>query len=147
MGTVKLTQFVHPHGRPRGVECQLPDKLCEMATHQILTCECAPHNYAKVILYSRLETDEEEEEDVEFAPNVPDGHSLKDALTRLIRRVDQRRTQPVEQQKETEDHEQEAPHETEEPAEQRVRGQEGTSSAPSAGAGPPGGDAFPGVPA
>jgi hypothetical protein len=94
MGTVKLTQFVHPFGNREETSVELPDDACEMAKEQVLLCEMMPNDYSKVVFYSRKKEWEEEDEDCEIADNGPGDNSPKNALDRLIRRVNQMQDAP-----------------------------------------------------
>lgn len=89
MGTVKLTQFIHPFGNREETSVELPDDVCEMSNGQILSCEMMPNDYSKIVLYSRKKEWEEENEDCEIADNGPGVNSPKNAFERLIRRVNQ----------------------------------------------------------
>jgi hypothetical protein len=94
MGTVNLTQFVHPFGDRQETSVELPDEVCEIAKGQVLSCEMMPHDYSKVVFYSRKKEWEEEDEDCEIAVNGPGDNSPKNALERLIRRVNQMQDAP-----------------------------------------------------
>ena len=94
MGTVKLTQFVHPFGNREEVSVELPDDVCEMSKEQVLSCEMMPNDYSVVVFYSRKKEWEEEDEDCEIAVNGPGDNSPKNALDRLIRRVNKMQDAP-----------------------------------------------------
>jgi len=94
MGTVKLTQFIYPLRNREKTSVELPDDVCEMAKGQILSCEMMPKDYSKVIFYSRKKEWEEEYEACEIAVNGPGDNSPKNALERLIRRVNQMQDAP-----------------------------------------------------
>ena len=91
MGTVKLTQFVHPFGRRKETTTELPDDVCEMANGQVLSCECMPNDYSKIVLYSYptgADPDENPEvEEMMIADNGPGENSPPAVLERLIRFV------------------------------------------------------------
>lgn len=91
MKTVSLTQYIHPNGRAQQVYVELPDDVCEMAQHQILSCECYPHDYSKVVFYSRLKDEEEEEEEIMLADNGPGDNAPPAVLANLIRKVNERK--------------------------------------------------------
>lgn len=94
MGTVKLTQYIHPNGRPEEITTELPDDVCALASRQVLSCECAPNNWSKVILYSRPQgADPDKNPEIEhlmYADNGPGENSPPAVLERLIREVDAR---------------------------------------------------------
>lgn len=87
MGTVQLTQFMYPNGGRKQTSVDLPDDICMMAEGQILSCEMMPNDWSKVVFYSRKSEWDEEDEDCEIADNGPGDNSPKNALTRLIQRV------------------------------------------------------------
>ena len=92
MKTVKVVQHVHPNGRKREMEVELPDEVADMADGQVLTCECMPNDYTKVVLYSYPKgTDPDkhpEAERIEIASNGLGPKSPITVLEGLIRRVD-----------------------------------------------------------
>jgi len=90
MGKVTLTQFVHPHGRQKLVETELPDEVCEMAKTQVLSCEQMPHDETRVVLYSHPVdwNEDEDEEELMFAENNAGDNSPANVLEKLIRLVD-----------------------------------------------------------
>ncbi len=91
MGTVSLTQFVHPYGERRETSVELPDEVCEMANGQVLTCEAMPNDYSKIIFYSYpkgADPDETPEaEELLIAENGPGENSPKATLEKLVRLV------------------------------------------------------------
>lgn len=91
MKTVQLTQFVHPHGRRRTMEMDLPDDIADLAEKQVLTCECMPNDYSKMVFYSYpVGSDPDEDpsvEEIEIGDNGPGENSPKKTLSRLIQRV------------------------------------------------------------
>lgn len=90
MKVITFTQFMHPNGRKVSVQLEVPDEIAMMAEKQIITCECMPNNYGEVVLYSRLETDDEEDEEIMIADNGPGERSPTNTLIKLIRLVNQR---------------------------------------------------------
>ena len=94
MGIVKLTQFIHPFGHREEASVELPEEICELAESQVLSCEMMPNNYSKVVFYSRKKEWEEEDEVCEIADNGPGANNPKNALERLIRRVNQMQDAP-----------------------------------------------------
>jgi len=92
MGTVSVTQYVHPNGKKREMTIELPNDVCSMAKKQVLSCECMPNNYSEIVIYSHPVDDWGEGDDIEdcmFACNLPDGDkSFTAVLERIIRKVD-----------------------------------------------------------
>ncbi|MBE3087996.1 MAG: hypothetical protein IMZ71_02615 [Chloroflexi bacterium] len=87
MGIVTLTQYVHPNGRQKKIETELPDDVCVMADEMVLSCECAPADYGKIIVYARPKGESEEDEDVEIATNGPGANSPNVVLEAMIKRI------------------------------------------------------------
>ena len=91
MKKVSLTQFVHPNGTQKKVHQEVSDEAYAMAQRQVLTCECMPHDYTKVILYSYPKGEDPEEPGVEeclFANNGPGENNPAYVLEKLIQLVD-----------------------------------------------------------
>lgn len=89
MGIITLTQFVHLHGERTETSVAMPDDVCELAKGQDLSCEMMPNDYSKVVFYSKKKEWEIEDEDIEIADNGPGENSPKNALEKLIRRVNE----------------------------------------------------------
>jgi hypothetical protein len=97
MTKVEVIQYVHPNGRPRPTYVELPDEVAKMAEYQVLTCECIPFNYNKIIFYSYLwGTDPNKDSTCEhnmIADNGPGENSPANILEKLIREMDKIRTE------------------------------------------------------
>jgi hypothetical protein len=91
VGIVKLIQFVHPHGSKEETSVEVSDEVLELSKGQVLTCECMPHDYSKVVFYSYPEgADPDENPEVEecmIGENGPGENSPKNTLEKLIRLV------------------------------------------------------------
>jgi len=91
MGIISLTQYVHPNGKERIVSIELPDEVCEMAKNQVLSCECLPNDYGKIVLYSYPigynPDDNPSCEHSLIANNGPGKNSPTVVLEKLIRKV------------------------------------------------------------
>lgn len=87
MGTITITQFLHPHGKRRMVSTELPDDICELAKDQLISLEKAPHDPAKVVFYSHKKDDHVENELCMIADNGPGENGPQKILARLIKKV------------------------------------------------------------
>lgn len=78
---VYLTQYMFPDGRKNRVSVVLGPEYAKRARGMALSCECCG---ARVTLYGRLFTDDEENEEVVFATNGPGPESPVEMTKRLI---------------------------------------------------------------
>ena len=91
MGSIHLTQYIHPNGKKRDNWIDdVPEDVCEMAKSQVLSCECNPNDYGKIIFYSHQAKGWDEDtmaEEIEIAVNGPGENNPRDTLIKLIRKV------------------------------------------------------------
>lgn len=70
---------------------ELPDDVCKLAERQVLSCECAPNDYSKVVFYSYPKganpNEDPEVEECMIADNGPGENSPRNVLSKLIRLV------------------------------------------------------------
>ena len=86
MAFVHIIQYVHPNGRERDHRIELPDEYADAAKDLVLSCECMPNDYSKVVFYAhrRGEDPEETGETTEIGDNGPGENSPVETLKRLI---------------------------------------------------------------
>ncbi len=90
---INLTQYIHPHGDKELVSIEVSDEVAQIAEDQVLSCECFPNDYSKVIFYSYLKKHENIIEDnpglekMMIANNGPGENSPAKVLKRLINEV------------------------------------------------------------
>ena len=64
-GQILMTQYIHPNGRKKEFYIELPKEICVMAEKQILSCECMPNDYERLVIYSHPIENWNEDEDQE----------------------------------------------------------------------------------
>jgi hypothetical protein len=89
MGTLSVTQFVHPDGRQKEISVdEIPDDVCAMAQDMELSCECMPNNYSEVVMYARIKDEPEEFEVCMIGVNGPGEKSPRNTLIKAIRQAE-----------------------------------------------------------